>query len=225
MSSAGFSSTGASKSAAELRGDGDVVVVAVRAHHGDDVPAADGVLDRLGVVRGVDDDHLVVVADDPDVVVDFPTAAVEFEGAVGDDAFDAAAHQSTTTERRTSPRVHLVERLLDLVEPDAFGDELVQRQPALQVEVDQGGEVALGQAVAVPGRLERAAAGEEVDQRHLELHVRRRHADQHHRAGQVASVEGLFPGFGAADGVDDDVGAEAVGEILDRSRPRRVPWR
>jgi len=47
--------------------------------------------------------------------------------------------------------VHLVEGVLDLVEPDAFGDELLQREPALQVQADEGGEVAFGQAVAVPG--------------------------------------------------------------------------
>jgi hypothetical protein len=40
--------------------------------------------------------------------------------------------------------VHLVEGLLDAVQSDALGDELLQGQPALQVEADQGGEVALG---------------------------------------------------------------------------------
>ena len=56
------------------------------------------------VVRGVEHHDLRVVADDPDVVVDFPTAAVEFERAVGDDALDrAAVHFNTTTERSTSP--------------------------------------------------------------------------------------------------------------------------
>ena len=62
--------------------------------------------DRAGVVRGVDDDDLVVVADHPDVVVDVPGAAVEAERARGDDAWSIAqarpAH-STTTERSTSP--------------------------------------------------------------------------------------------------------------------------
>ena len=44
-----------------------------------------------------------VVADEPDVVVDFPTAAVEFEGAVGDDPLNLSAVHSITTERSTSP--------------------------------------------------------------------------------------------------------------------------
>ena len=47
------------------------------------------------------------------------------------------------------------------------------------------------------------------------------YADQHDRAGQVAGVERLLPGLGAADRVDDDVGAEAAGELLDRLDRRR----
>ena len=54
------------------------------------------------VVGGVEDHDVGVVADQPDVVVDFPTAAVEFEGAVGDDLVDAG-HYNTTTERSTLP--------------------------------------------------------------------------------------------------------------------------
>ena len=75
---------------------------------------------------------------------------------------------SITTERSTSPACILWNAVLDVVDADPLGDELLQRQPALQVEADQRREVALGQAVAVPRRLQRAAAGEEVDQRHLE---------------------------------------------------------
>ena len=46
--------------------------------------------------------------------------------------------------------MHGFERLLDLVELDALADELVQRQAALLVQVDERREVTLGQAVAVP---------------------------------------------------------------------------
>src|SRR5690606_463233 len=42
------------------------------------------------------------------------------------------------------------------------------------------------------------------------------HAHQHHRAGQVTGVERLPVGLGTADGLDDDVGAEAAGELPDR---------
>ena len=73
----------------QLRGDGDVIVVAVGAHHRDHMAPGDGVFDRLGIVCRVDDDHLGAVTDDPDVVVDFPTAAVEFKVAMGDDPLDS----------------------------------------------------------------------------------------------------------------------------------------
>ena len=68
---------------------------------------------------------------------------------------DAAQHLAAVHLRRRRPRRRrgaIVSR-----------DELVQRQPALQVEVDQHREVAGRQAVAVPGRLQRAAAAEDVD--------------------------------------------------------------
>ena len=89
---------------AEFRCDRDMVVVAVGAHHGDHVATADGVDDRARIVCSVEDDNVVVVADDPDVVVDFPTATVEFEGAVGDyPLYRSAVHFITTTDRSTSP--------------------------------------------------------------------------------------------------------------------------
>ena len=137
---------------AQFGGDGDVVVVAVGAHHRDHVPAADGVDDRLRGVGGVEHHHIVVVADDPDVVVDVPTAAVELEGAAGDQALDRAGRSQDHHRTQDLTGVHLVEGVLDVVEPDAFGDELVQREPALQIQADQRREVTLGQAVAVPAR-------------------------------------------------------------------------
>ena len=108
---------------------------------------------------------------------------------------------------------------------------LLQRQAALLVQVDERREVPLGQAVAVPRRLQRAAAGEEVDQRHLQRHVGSRHAHQHDGAGEIAGIERLPPGFRAADRVDDDVGAEAAGQFLHRldrvraSTRRSCGWR
>ena len=88
----------------QFRRDRHVVVVAVGADHRDDVAAADGADDGSRVVCGVEDHHVLVVADDPDVVVDFPTAAVEFEGAVGyHPLYRSAVHFNTTTERSTSP--------------------------------------------------------------------------------------------------------------------------
>ena len=221
----GMQQDGRVEGLAELGRDGDVVVVAVRADHRDDVAAADGLDDRARLVRGVEHDDVGVVTDQPDVVVDFPAAAVEFERSVGDHALDGTAVHQDHHGPQDLAGVHLVEGVLDAVEADAFGDELLQRQPALQIEADQSGEVALGQAVAVPGRLQRSASGEEVDQRHLEGHVRRRNTDQHNRSGQVAGVERLLPGLGTADRVDHHVGAVAVGQVLDGLDDVELAWR
>src|SRR5271165_7541569 len=104
--------------------------------------------------------------------------------------------------------MHFVESRLDITETDALRDELLQRQPTLQVEVDQGGEVAFGQAVAVPGRLQRAAVREEVHQRHVDAHVWSRHTNQHNGSRKITGVECLLPGFRSPDRVDHYIGAE-----------------
>jgi hypothetical protein len=80
-----------------------MVIVRLRAKDRDDDAIADGVDDRLRGVGGIDAEHLRVVADEPDVVVDVPAIAVETELPRCDDSVDAQAH-STTTERSTSPR-------------------------------------------------------------------------------------------------------------------------
>src|SRR5699024_6601567 len=113
--------------------------------------------------------------------------------------------------------IHLVECRLDIGDADAFGYELVQGQPALFIEVDEHREIALGQAVAVPGGLEPAAATEHIGPRNGELHLRGGHAHQHDGAGEVTTVEGLPPGLRAADGVDDHIGSESAGALLDRA--------
>src|SRR4051812_11767885 len=101
----------------------------------------------------------------------------------------------TTTERSTSPRsffrswpsgagrwatrgfsddndraeyfapLHLVEGVLDCVEGDGLAHEPVEREPTLEMEIDEHREVTAGQAVAVPTRLEGPAPPEEVDHR------------------------------------------------------------
>ena len=87
---------------AQRHGGVDVVVVPVGQHDRRHPTAVDGVDDRLVIVRGVEDDDLAFVADEPDVVGDLPLAAIESEDAVRRDELDG--HQSTTTERSTSPR-------------------------------------------------------------------------------------------------------------------------
>ena len=111
----------------------DVVVVPVGADHGDDAAVPHRGQDRLGVVRGVDHQHLVVVADQPDVVVDLPLAAVQRERPRGDDLLDPGRHQSTTTERRTSPRCIFSNAASTSPRPIVSDDERVE------VEAGPGG--------------------------------------------------------------------------------------
>jgi hypothetical protein len=58
-----------------------VVIVRVREQKSDDLAPGHCSQDRPTVVGCVDDDALRVVAQDPDVVVDIPGAAVEAERA------------------------------------------------------------------------------------------------------------------------------------------------
>ncbi len=75
--SSGCRRIGAAHPLAQRRGDAHVVVVGVRAEDRLDAPVADHREDAVDVVRGVDDHALLVVADDPDVVVDLEGLAVE----------------------------------------------------------------------------------------------------------------------------------------------------
>src|SRR4051812_28749312 len=84
------------------------------------------------------------------------------------------------------------------------------------MQVDEHGEVTGWQAVAVPARRHGPATAKDVDQRELESHVRRRHADEHGATGEVAPVERLPKCLRAPDGVDDDVSTEAIGQLADR---------
>src|SRR5690606_15582511 len=80
----------------------DVVVVGVGAHDGRHPPVPDLLRHRLGVVCGIDEHDLPLVADDPDVVLDLPASPVEGEGSGGHQVLDRA--HRTTTERSTPPR-------------------------------------------------------------------------------------------------------------------------
>src|SRR3954453_4515851 len=112
--------------------------------------------------------------------------------------------------------VNLLERGLGVVQPDRLGDERVEVEAALHVQVDKHREVPGGQAVAVPGGLDRAAAAEDLDQRQLDLHVRRRDADQDDPAGQVAGVESLLEPGRVAARVYPHVYPDPAGQPLDR---------
>src|SRR4051812_47243334 len=112
--------------------------------------------------------------------------------------------------------MHLVECGLDVVQRDGLADEAVQVETSLLVHVDEHRKVARRQAVAVPTRLQCAAATEEVEQWHLDPHLRCRYADQYDGAREVARIKGLLPRLRTADRVDRDVDAEAVGQLADR---------
>ena len=76
----------------QLRRGVDVVVVPVRAQDGHDAAPGDRLGDGSRIVRSIDDKDLVVIADQPHVVVDVPRSPVEREGAGGDDLVDAGCH-------------------------------------------------------------------------------------------------------------------------------------
>ena len=101
-----------------------------------------------------------------------PTAAARWKRrhapAKGYPGRGMPAGQNTTTERSTSPRCIFSNASSMSSMPMRLADERVERQPALQEQVDEHREVPRGQAVAVPGRLQRAAAAEHVDERQLE---------------------------------------------------------
>src|SRR5262249_25459768 len=72
---------------------------------------------------------------------------------------------------------------------------------------------------AVPGRLQRPAAAEHIQQRQIQLHLGRRHADEDDRTGEITPVERLLIRLRPSDRLYHHVGAVALGEVpnlLDR---------
>ena len=69
----------------QLWRDRDVIVVRVGAHNTLHSATSDGIDDRIGRVGSVDNDAFRIVADNPNVVIDFPLATVECEHTVRDD--------------------------------------------------------------------------------------------------------------------------------------------
>lgn len=89
---AGVQEDGGVEALGQLRGDGDVVVVAVGEQYAQDLAVADGLDDGFGFVGCVDDVAGFVVADEPDVVVHIPLATVEGERAGRDNFVDMNSH-------------------------------------------------------------------------------------------------------------------------------------
>ncbi len=73
----------------QLNGRVDVVVVPVCGDDHGYMPSVDRGEDHRRVVRGVDDQYLGVIPDQPDVVVDREALAVDQELAAGDDPIDS----------------------------------------------------------------------------------------------------------------------------------------
>lgn len=69
----------------QLWRDGDVIVVRVSTHYAFHCAPGDSVDDRIGSVRGVDNNAFGIVAYDPNVVIDFPLSTVECEHTVRND--------------------------------------------------------------------------------------------------------------------------------------------
>ncbi len=121
---------------AQGRRDAHVVVVAVGAHDRGHAATADHVEDRLDGVRGVDHHARLVVTDHPDVVVDV-------EGLPSRLNVPLVTPWSTRRRSREDHHaaqhvavVHLLERRLHVAEPDLLGDERVEVEPSLLVEVE-----------------------------------------------------------------------------------------
>ena len=233
----GAAAIGASVAVGDLDRRVDVVVVPVRAARWRRPRGSPTALDdRVGVVGGVDDEHLVVVADEPDVVVDVPGAAVEAERARGDDLLDPqppsearprsagprrGASSRTPPRRRRAPIVSETKRVEVAAGPAGRG------RSASGSRGWAGSRRTRRTSARRRGRRRRSAAAR--------ASCRGRHADQDDGAGQVAGVERLLVRLRAADRVDDDVGAEAAGELriastgsllagVDRVRGAEAPW-
>ena len=152
-----------------------------------DPPAADGGQIACGVVRGVDRRRTSVSS--PTIQTLLSTSQVPPSRLnVPDVAVDArptrlravTGRHNTTTERSTSPRCIFAKASSMSPSPIGLGDERVEVEPALPVEVDEHREVARS-AGSRRTRLDFSEPPRPKTsmQRQVELHVRGRHADQH----------------------------------------------
>ena len=80
------------KAFGELRGKTRVVVVGMRQEDREERPLAHELFNGVDVVRSVDHDAVLVIADDPNVVGDVECLAVEGKCALGDGMVDSEVH-------------------------------------------------------------------------------------------------------------------------------------
>jgi hypothetical protein len=48
--------------------------------------------DFIDVMRGVDNGHMFIIANNPHIIIDFPSAAVERERPMGNNPFNSFSH-------------------------------------------------------------------------------------------------------------------------------------
>src|SRR5690606_5643543 len=76
----------------DVSGSTNVVIVSMGEQHGHPFAFTDSLADLGNIVGRVDHHDLGVIADDPDIVIDIARAAIQREGAGGDDVFNAGGH-------------------------------------------------------------------------------------------------------------------------------------
>jgi hypothetical protein len=139
----------------------------------------------LGVVRGVDDEHLVVVADQPDVVVDVEVGPVEAEDAETTVlSIRAVTCRTPPRTRSTSPWCIFSKAASTSYEADGLRDEVLEREAALPVEATSIGKSREGRQSPYQLDLNAPPRPKHLDQREGDGHVRRRDADQHDAAAR-----------------------------------------
>src|SRR2546426_3005199 len=114
---------------------------------------------------------------------------------------------------RELPALEVLEGAAEVLEGVAAGDELVDLQPAAEIEVRQHREVAARPRGAVAAAEDRLVL---VERMHDELEARPelRHADDRERTARPERVERLADHAGVADRLERVIGA-AAGELLD----------
>ncbi len=125
----------------------------------------------------------------------------------GLDALDLHSTSKTITLRRVAPSPTARDRLVDLLERVASGDQLVELEPPAPVEIDEGGHrdpEPRGAHVAAQDPL--SVAGE-VDGDDAEGGAGGRQADDDEGAASAEEAESLLDRLGRADRDEDVVGA------------------
>ena len=131
------------------------------------------------------------------------------------------ARQKMTTERASAPTRHALVPLVHLVEGDPVGDQLVELDPALQVEAGEHRDVVL-EAVRTHEEALHALGLAHDGGGQLEGRGLGRHPDEVRRAARPDHRHGLGRGDGQADGLElvVDAASADLADCLDGGRRR-----